>query len=76
MIRDVWKSVEEILRKGSKMPQFEVYKGKNGSWYWRLLSRNGRIIADGGQGYTRKEGALKGLNVVKSLAYHASVVVP
>ncbi len=67
--------VKNILRKGNKMPQFEVYLGKNNKWYWRLMSRNGRIIADGGQGYTRKEGAIKGLQVVKSLAYHASVVV-
>lgn len=75
MIKDVWKQLDNILRKGSKMPQFEVYKGKNGRWYWRLMSRNGRIIADGGQGYIRKEGAIKGLQVVKSLAYHASVKV-
>ena len=57
------------------MPQFEVYMSVSGKWYWRLKARNGQIIADGAQGYARKENALKGLLVVKSLAYHASVVV-
>ena len=66
--------ISNILMKGSKMPQFEVYESHD-RWYWRLKARNGQIIADGAQGYARKENALKGLLVVKQLAYHASVVV-
>jgi len=25
---------------------------KNNKWYWRAIARNGRIIADGSQGYS------------------------
>tara|TARA_Y100000310_G_C20698991_1_gene827915 strand:- start:4238 stop:4417 length:180 start_codon:yes stop_codon:yes gene_type:complete len=58
------------------MPYFEVYQGKNNKkWYWRLKARNGQIIADGGQGYARKENALNGLRVVKALSYYADVKV-
>lgn len=29
----------------------EVYKDRAGRWRWRLKSKNGRVIADSGQGY-------------------------
>ena len=34
--------------------KFEIYKGTDGKWRWRLLARNGRILADSGEGYARK----------------------
>ena len=62
--------------KGDIMSHFEVFKrpyALSYRWYWRLVASNGRIVADGAQGYKRKENALKGLRVVKSVAYHAQV---
>ncbi len=39
------------------MAKLEVYKSSaNGQWYWRLIAPNGRIIADGSEGYTRRNG--------------------
>jgi uncharacterized protein YegP (UPF0339 family) len=32
----------------------QIYQGKNKKWYWRVVARNGRIIADGAQGYASK----------------------
>ncbi len=37
---------------------FEVYESKS-KWYWRFVARNGRIMADGGQGYHNKGNAQK-----------------
>ena len=37
--------------------KFEVYRDKAGAYRWRLLSSNGRIAADSGEGYTRREDA-------------------
>ena len=37
--------------------KFEVYRDKAGEYRWRLLSSNGRIAADSGEGYTRREDA-------------------
>jgi len=34
--------------------RFELYRDKKGEWRWRLRARNGRIIADSGQGYRHK----------------------
>ena len=37
--------------------KFEVYRDKAGEYRWRLLSSNGKITADSGEGYTRREDA-------------------
>jgi uncharacterized protein len=36
-----------------------TYKDKAGQWRWRLQARNGRVIADSGEGYTRKRDCQK-----------------
>lgn len=35
----------------------EVYKGQDGQWYWRKVAPNGKVIAVGGEGYSRKWNA-------------------
>ena len=39
---------------------FELYLDKIGEWRWRA-KRSGRIVADGGEGYKKKAGALRSL---------------
>lgn len=41
------------------MPHVEVYRqrGVLRRWRWRRVANNGRIIADSGQGYTRRWSA-------------------
>lgn len=34
--------------------KFNIYKDAKGLWRWQLLARNGRILADSGEGYARK----------------------
>ncbi|WP_436935701.1 HVO_2922 family protein [Halovenus marina] len=36
---------------------FEVYEDNAGEYRWRLVHRNGNIIADGGEGYASERGA-------------------
>lgn len=38
----------------------EVYRRESG-WWWRFKTSNGRILADSGQGYSRRTDALSGL---------------
>ncbi|WP_435101504.1 HVO_2922 family protein [Halarchaeum sp. P4] len=54
--------------------RFELYQDEVGDWRWRLVHRNGNIIADGGEGYARKAGALNGIESVKRNAADAPVV--
>jgi len=46
---------------------FEVYKDKAREWRWRLIRQNGRIIADGGEGYTERNDAMEAVERVQEL---------
>lgn len=46
---------------------FEIYKGyvfikPTGEWYWRLRVANGRIMADGGEGYSTRTHVIRAIN--------------
>lgn len=40
-----------------KATKFEIYADKSGLFRWRCVRANGRVIADGGGGYTRRRDA-------------------
>jgi amphi-Trp domain-containing protein len=54
--------------------RFEVYEDSAGAHRWRLVHRNGNIIADGGEGYASKENAEQGLESVRNNAPGAYVI--
>lgn len=37
-----------------------LYRGRDGRFYWRYVATNGHVLADGGQGYSRRIDALNG----------------
>ena len=53
--------------------RFEIYKGHNGDWRWRLRTQNGNVIADSAEGYAHRSDCERGIELVKSSA-GASVV--
>ena len=44
-------------RGGSGVKGVEVYRDTAGEWRWRLWASNGNVIADSGEGYTRRWSA-------------------
>lgn len=42
--------------------RFQLYRDRKKEWRWRLVARNGKIVAVSGEGYKRKASALKTLN--------------
>jgi uncharacterized protein len=38
--------------------KFVLYKDRNGEWRWSLRAKNGKLIADSGEGYTAKRNAI------------------
>jgi uncharacterized protein YegP (UPF0339 family) len=56
------------------MGKFHVFKDKGGSFRWRLVSPNGKIIADSAEGYTTRQACLEGIDAVKRCAPEAEVV--
>lgn len=49
------------------MAKFEIFKGTNGNFYFRLKAENGEIIAQS-EGYSSKQGAKNGIEAVKRCA--------
>ena len=39
--------------------RIEVYEGRDGDWYWRMVANNGKTIADGAEGYENRSNALR-----------------
>lgn len=54
------------------MGKFEIFKGIDGNFYFRLKAENGEKIAHS-EGYTSKQGALNGIAAVKRCAPLAPV---
>jgi uncharacterized protein YegP (UPF0339 family) len=54
-------------------PRFKVYEDERGEWRWRLVSPNGKIIADSGEGYLDVKNCLHGIQIIKACAANAQV---
>ena len=57
-----------------RLARFEVFRDRADEWRWRLVHRNGNIIATSGEGYTQKHNAESGLQSVIRNAPGAEVV--
>lgn len=55
--------------------RFELYEDAADEWRWRLRHRNGNLIANSGEGYTRKHNAQKGMASVRRNALGATTLV-
>jgi len=56
------------------LARFEVFQDRADEWRWRLVHRNGNIIAASGEGYTTRQNAEKGMRSVMRNAPGASVL--
>jgi hypothetical protein len=65
-----------------RAPKVEIFKGYTTTvqiwdetplWYWRLRAANGRIIADGSEGYASKSNAKRAVRRTLRLLYHCQV---
>ncbi|SEA19484.1 Uncharacterized conserved protein YegP, UPF0339 family [Haloplanus vescus] len=55
------------------MSTFEVYEDAAGEWRWRLVARNGEIVADSGEGYGSRSGAREAAERVRGGAPEADL---
>jgi uncharacterized protein YegP (UPF0339 family) len=46
---------------------------RNELWYWKLLSKNGRIIADGAEGYNSKSSVIRAIK--RNKAFNFDVIL-
>ncbi len=68
-------AIEDQTKAGFKTetnPKFEVYKDKKGEFRFRLKAKNGQIIASG-EGYSKLDSCLKGVESVRKNAKDAKI---
>lgn len=53
--------------------KLQIYKGKRGGWYIRIIARNGKIVADGGEPYSSKSNATRAANRLKLSILYATI---
>lgn len=46
---------------------FMIYQDRKQEWRWRLVAANGRTMADGSEGYTRKRDCVRALQTIQAL---------
>jgi uncharacterized protein len=63
------KRLAESLSDEAARKSFQIYKDAAGEWRWRLVSGNGRIFADSGEGYQHRADCLHGIELVKNAQY-------
>jgi uncharacterized protein YegP (UPF0339 family) len=52
---------------------FHTYQDSAGDWRWRLISTNGRIVADSGEGYSSLHAVREAAQRVKDNAGGATI---
>lgn len=55
------------------MNQYQIFKGADKQWYWRLVAKNGEIVAQS-EGYTRATSAIKAAKKMPELASTTNIV--
>lgn len=60
-----------------RFPKLHIYrdKGKKKGWRWRLLTANGRLVADSGESYTRRMDAARAAQRLFTIVPRARMVV-
>lgn len=52
--------------------KFQVFKGEDEQYYFRLKAANGEIICQS-QGYTTKQSCIGGIEAIKTVASHSPI---
>jgi uncharacterized protein YegP (UPF0339 family) len=55
----------EPLSLGWVRYRFELYTDRHGTWRWKLVAANGRVLAESGEGYRRRADAYQALQRVR-----------
>lgn len=55
------------------MAQFKIYQDRKGEFRWRLVAKNGRIIADSAEGYDTEQNVVTAVKRVMELISEATI---
>ena len=70
---DARRALDRVRERADEL-EFEVYEDAAEEYRWRLLSTNGDILADSGEGYSSREGATDAVDRVREYAPDADAL--
>ena len=53
-----------------------IYRDRTGKWWWRFVAGNGMLMADSGQGYTRRSSACRAWECLADSLRHKVIHPP
>lgn len=71
-----WEEVDRFMTgKSPEVTQlrFYIYRDSKGEYRWRLLARNGKIIADSGGSYKEKRNCMKAIRTIRVWSLRAKI---
>ena len=73
---ELYRSLKSVTRprEYSSLREKVLRSKANYEWRWRLRADNQKIIANGGEGYKRKRGALNAIELIRAVASSTPVV--
>ncbi len=51
-----------------------IYRDKSAQWRWRFSHRNGKVLADGGEGYATRSSAIRAAKRLRLIAGEAELI--
>lgn len=67
----------KLFELGERQPsQLQYYRDKRNDWRWRIVSRNGKVLAVSSEGYKSKQDAINGHSVAFDSCQYPAAEVP
>lgn len=54
------------------LAQYQIFKGSDNQWYWRLVAKNGETVCSS-EGYKRRSSAIKACQRMPELAQTTAI---
>lgn len=65
-------ATQPLVNKPVHTGKFHIFRGGNKQYYWHLVSRNGKILAQS-EGYERRDKCIKNINRIQEIAGNAVI---
>ncbi len=54
--------------------KFEIFRDGDGEFRWRLRAKNGKIVADSGEGYKKRKDCVRGMEITMRAGWYTERV--
>lgn len=70
-----WEILLRTFTEKGYMKILKFYKDKKKQWRWKVIAQNGRILACSGEGYTRRNNAIRSFYTVVNAIHIYNIAI-